>query len=498
MKLLSRKTFALIIMLLVLTLALAACRDTTENGDTNDNGGAGGTEANGYVTPPEPPGPANGYVTPPVEQPTIRGIHEPRDLGGGTIVVASGWGNAMPFSIPSRMEEPDPAVTADYHRQRLIWDNAVRVEEEFNFVLDYVHVVDDYMGVFTSSVMAGSPVGDLVFLGGSELLVSVLGDLIMPLSAVNLPGSDIMGPQIYGRVNQSAFGEDWVFYYTALSIHVWMMGVNLDLINAIGAPNPIDLYNAGQWNWENALNVMRMATRDTTGDGVFDQWGIAGQPGDIAMHFIASNDGPLVDDNFNYSFDHPNTLAALEFIETIFREGLWQYDPVQGFNPGDWGRNSFAFHEGNAALFNFIPWLHGDLSFEFGVVPFPSGPNNTTGASWMDGWGGGLSLPFGSDWAPEDLLMITEEYLAWPGDEIELILEGSFVTPRTIFSTEEDVQRWASIANRARSDIGRVVPEYYWVLGGFVTHFAHQTMSVMEAIEAYRPPQQELLDLFFR
>jgi len=139
----------------------------------------------------------------------------------------------------------------------------------------------------------------------------------------------------------------------------------------------------------------------------------------------------------------------------------------------------------------------GDLPFNHEDVNFPTGPSNTTGATWSSGWAGGLSIPFGTAWSPEDLLMITEEYLAWPGGELDLIHEGSYQTPRATFQTEEDVQRWAANVFRDRSDIGKVVPEYYWVLGGFVTHFANGTMSVMEAIEAYRQPQQELLDLFF-
>jgi len=499
MKVSLRKSGMLIMVMLVVALLLAAC-----SGNNNGNGETVpvATPGNDAVETPPPPPPADDDATVAhveYETSTRSGIHEPRDMGGRTLMIASDWGNAMPFSRLG-YEEPDPATAGNYFIDRLIWDNAQRVYREFNFVLDYVTIAEDLTSVFTASVMAGDPIGDLVFLSGGQQLSAIVGDLIMPLTVANLPNSDVLGAQIYGRVSNHAFGQPWSLYYSSLSPHIFMMGVNLDIINAIGAPNPVDLFNQGRWTWEAALDIMRMATRDTTGDGTFDQWGIAGQPGDLMNHFIAANDGIFVDDNLQYAFDHPNTIEALEFMETIFHEGLWQYDPVMGADPTDWGRNFFAFHEGNAALFKSIFWgmNGGDLPFEFAVVPFPTGPSNTTGSTWGSGWDGGLTFPHGSSWDPADLLMIAEEFLAWPGPYVELIVEGGLTTARETFRTEEDVQRWAANSHNVRRDIGHVVPEFNWVSGDFAGYFISREMNVMQAIEAYRAPQQELLDLFFR
>ena len=492
-----RKSIFLVIAMLILVLTFVAC---------NRDGGTGAVDAPTQAVDEPPAPPPEQPPAPEADDPTAEPVGDgiwrlrtPVDMGGRTLVVASDWGNGMPYTWVGR-DEPDPATAGNYFIDRLQWNNAQRVFADYNFNFEYVHIVDGGItAALTASVMAGDPIGDLVFLGGGGILSGIVGDLIRPASVAYFPGSDIFGPQIYGRVTQAAFGEPWAFYYTAVSPHVWMMGVNLDIINAIGAPNPVDLYNEGRWTWDAALEIMRMATRDTTGDGVFDQWGIAGQPGDLVIHFIATNDGPLVDDDLNYAFDHPNTLAALELMETIFREGLWQYDPVLGVDPGDWARNFFAFQEGRAALFKSILWgmNDGDLPFEFAVIPFPTGPNNTSGATWSSGWGGGLTIPYGTSWEPSDMLRITEAFLSWPGEETELIIEGGLGWPRGVLPTEEDVQRWAANGFRARTDIGRVVPQYYWVGGTFTYHFANQTMNVMQVVEAYRAPQQELLDLFF-
>jgi len=243
-----------------------------------------------------------------------------------------------------------------------------------------------------------------------------------------------------------------------------------------------------------------MATRDTTGDGIFDQWGLSGQVELLARHLAAANDAPMVDDNFNYAFDHPNMIEALEFLETIFTEGLWQYDIGAGFDPWDWSRNHYALQEGNSALFNAILWglNGGDLPFELAVVPYPTGPSNTRGYTWFGSFGGGLALPFGSDWNPDHKLIIIEEFLAWPGDEIELINEGGLNWPRSVLHSEDCVQRWLRTGATARLDFGALVPGFYHVIGAMVHQMYLQEMTVLQMIEHHRPERQAMLDDFFR
>ena len=495
------KILAIAAVVFALVFALAACRNDEEVqgivADTSSTDDTVTTED----PPPAPPATENDDegTTPPVEElPTFAGLHAPRDLGGRTLLVASGWGQAMPFSR-IQYDEPDPATDANYLENRLIFNNTQRVLSEFNFVMDYVHVTDNFMGVVTSSILAGDPVGDTIFLGGSEVLSAIIGDLILPLSVIDLPGADIFNEQRYAAINVYEFGEPWVWYYQMVSPHIWFMAVNLDLVNAIGAPNPVDLYYSGQWTWANALEIMRMATRDTTGDGILDQWGLAGQPADLVRHFMASNDAPWVDENLNYALDHPNTIETLEFLETIFRENLWQFDPVGGADPGDWGANFFAGHQGQAVMWPGILWGMGggDLPFEFAVVPFPTGPSNYSGSTWSVGWGGGLSIPHGTSWNPADILMVSEEFLTWHRGEDYIQANLGLGWARGTFLTEEDVQRWARIDGQSRTDLGLVVPEYYWIGGAFVGNFLSQEMTILQAIEAFRPEQQELLDNFF-
>jgi len=483
------KFITLVVIALALSFAFAACGNNDDPVDT-------GVQPSDVVPPPADIDDGDGSAVPAEETPAISGIHAPRDLGGRTIIVASDWGNAMPFARIG-YDEPDPATAGNYAEDRLLWENTNRVLREFNVNVEFNVISDDMMGVTTASIMAGDPVGDAIFLGGGQVLSAIMGDLIRPLSIIDLPGSDLFGPQTYAAINVEAFGEPWAWYYQMISPHIWFMTVNLDIINAAGVPNPVDLYNAGQWTWNAALDIMRTVTRDTTGDGLFDQWGLAGQPVDIFLHFLASNDAPMVDDDLNYAFDNPRTIETMEFMETIFREGLWQYDPVSGPDPGDWNANFWAPHAGQAALFPGVLWGIGGLGFEYAVVPFPTGPSNYSGSAWSVGWGGGLTIPHGSRWDPAEILMVSEEFLTWHSGHEHIQAELGLGWARGTFLTEEDVQRWASLNARSRTDIGRVVPYYEWVLGDFTGAFISQEMTVLQAVEAFRPERQEILDMFF-
>lgn len=505
------KTRKLILVMLALGMVLlAACNRTQENdynGDSEITPPAEITNETPEPTPPEPEPPVEPYepeeVYEPVEEVSRRsGVHEPRDLGGNTLRVGGWWPGTLRFSVPLGVsEEPDPATAANYFEARMIWDNARRAEQEFNFSLEEV-IIDgmEIPAVLTASVMAGDPFADIVMANGNMTLPFSMGDLIHRLDTIDLPGSDLLGPQIYSRFMAEGFGHAWAFNSSAPGTVAHTIGVNLDIINAIGAQNPVDLFNSGQWTWAAMLDIMRLATRDTTGDGNNDQWGFAGVPSELLRNFIAANDGMLVTDDLNYGLDHPNTIEAMEFVEIIFREGLWETDPAMPIDIHDWGRNFWAFQSGNSALFLCMTWNmnDGDLPFEFAVVPIPLGPSNTSGHTFLGGWRQGLVLPHGSPWSPADVLMVAEEYFAWPGIEHELLLGPALTATRNIYLTEADAQRQVNESHNMRMDMGYNIQEFMWRLPNFVYHFINQEMTVVQAVETYRGPMQEILDMFFR
>lgn len=492
MKRFSIKACALVALLLVaLLLLLAACG----NRDDEDEYVPYVPDAPEQAQEQEPTPDTDDDVTPePSPEPVLgrRNVHEIRDFGGRTLITA----RHIPFG--AYLDEPDPATSYNYALDRMVWDNARGLEQDFNFVTERAYFADyDLTPILTASVMAGDPMAHMFSMSAGMWFPSAMNGLIHAIDTIDLPGSDILGPQIFGEMRGYALGHYWLTGTTEPNHDGHTLGINQDIIRAIGAPNPIDLYNNGQWTWEAMLDIMRLATRDTTGDGVLDQWGLAGQPGDIVVNLIVgSNDGVLVDDNFQYALDHPNTLEALEFADTIFREGLWQFCQETGPH-GGWPVNFWAHMEGRSAFFVSHTWNlgGGDMPFEFNVVPFPTGPSNTSGNTWLgnDRWGPAFAVA--SPWEPAELLIIVDELFNWT-DDLELMHAQGYSFSRNVFHSEDDVQRQVSVARTMNRDVGMIVPEFAWVFGTFVYHMIDQDMTIMQMIETYRPQQQEMLDFF--
>ncbi|MCL1884532.1 MAG: extracellular solute-binding protein [Defluviitaleaceae bacterium] len=487
-----KKLFLLVAVLAMFTLVFAACGGDDEPGpappapaDTT----SGGTDAPTEVEPAEPSG----------------RLHPIRDFGGRSLRVAAWWADPM-ISQLAWGEEPDPFESENYHVARLTWDNVRRVEELFNMTFEQVVIPhDDYMEMIATSVLAGEPLADIVTLEGWMQLIGIQNDLLRPWSAAsNLPNSDLFGPNVYMSPMTVSEGEVWTIRANGPFAGGWGIGVNLDIINADGLPNPVDLYESGNWNWDTMLDIMRRATRSTDGTGIINQFGIAGNPGGgntgIAYQLIAANDGILMTEDFYYAFDHPHTVRAFEFLQTIFTEQLWASD--NGAWSDDWSRNFFAGkREGNSALFMTTTWAIQDAppAFEFRFVPIPLGPDNTSGNSWNMGWRQSYALTAASDWDVEDILVIIEELFSWPCDDPELLWEaGDYAWMLTQFQTHEDVMRGIHIGNTGGSDLALDVSGYSYVIGEMVAAFFNQEMDVMQAIEYHRGPSQEILDQRFR
>jgi multiple sugar transport system substrate-binding protein len=441
----------------------------------------------------------------PVEEQVQRGpmgnIHEIRDFGGRTLRIGAWW--ATPIGAIAWGDEPDRATSDNYPIARMMWDNARRVEREFNVNFEAVFVgYDDFFPTLSSGVLTGSPFADVVIADG-WMQLDGLGTIFQPWNreGINLPDSDILGPRVYATATTQDDLFIWAISQHSVEAEGVGLGVNLDMVNRFSLANPIELYEAGEWTWDAMLELMRDATRDTTGGGVDDHFGIGGQPGEIIQHLIGANDGVMVDGNMNYGFGHPNTIETLEFVQQIFSERLWYAEAGGIMDTGNWTRNFYAAYEdGVALLFPAVTWgfQNSPPAFNFGFVPFPMGPSNTTGNTWLRGLEQGIAIPVGSDWDPEEILIIMEELFSWPGDEPELLFEaGQIDWMREHFRTEEDVQRAIHAGATAASDIGRSVHQYYWVLGDFASAFWNHEMEVLQAVDYHRGPRQEMLDRRF-
>ena len=493
----------IVIVMLVFVLPLISACGRNRNGDDTRYVEMPGSD----IPPPPPPSPQ--YEDDDEETDVINAaaryihaygiIHQPVDLGGRVIRVLH-TGRGITFS--GRGEEPDPATSENYLIDRMIWDNAQRVKHTFNFQLEDVlrpHTPGDVWPYLRRSVLAGEPLGDIAWTHSHNKFPAIRENIIIPLDSLDLPNSDILGPQIFGHTESEVFGERWSFE-PSIPKSGLLLGVNLSVINAIGAPNPVDLYNRGQWTWDAWLEIMRLATQDTTGNGVIDQFGISAGALGFFQTLIGSNDGSIVSGDFSCNLSHPNTVEALQFAEIIMNEGLWENSPpVNGRMHLNW-TNRLRFRERNSAFFIIHQGIisDGEIPFEFTTVPFPYGPSNTSGNIIMDGWGNGFVFPQGSNWDQAEILMVVEEFWAWPGSETELLAELELPWLRDALPTEEDVQRLLRSGRNSNFCFSFMVFDLIHVLANFTDYFLTQEMTALQAIDVHSGSQQEILDNFFR
>ena len=386
-------------------------------------------------------------------------IHPTQDFGGQTITIAR-LDDTNQHHIIFQENEPDPAISDNYRRDRMIWDNARRVEREFNIVM-----VEDtsrparYAHLLSTSMAAGSPFADVLHLSPSQTLTAVVAGWLYPLDTIDLPRSDLLGLQTYTSFTAEAFDHAWAFNANEPDTSAFTLGVNMDIIREIGVQCPVELYNSGQWTWDVMLEIMRVATRDTTGGDNINQWGIAGRPDHLLMNFVGANDGILVTEDFTHGFYDPNSFEALQFIETIFHEGLWR--PDRHFNiaatmPGVPART----HRARAVFtIGICSYVMATVPNELAILPLPVGPSNTSGNTWLGGFGEGLALPHNPDWSPADLLAIIEEYFSWPGHDLEL-LQNTSIRWGSIELDGENAIRQLNAINTRRFDIGASIPNF--------------------------------------
>jgi len=470
----------LVLLMLVLLMAfVAACNREPAVGESET---------------PNVPAPNQPIEEEPEDEPVVT---QYRDLNR-TIRVACWW-TYMP---ETGSDPPDPATASNYHNERLWYENQRRVEENFNVRFENL-VIPWEAGItnLTASVLAGDPFAEWVMLPGDHMIAALLGELALSTDQFASPTSDLMTNQRFVEQRVSFQGDLFGFGRAERRVQSTGMGVNLDIIRAVGAPNPVDLWNDGLWTWDAMREVMALATRDTTGDGNIDQFGLSGYVGSLMRNFIATNNGLLVDEStLTYAMDDPRTITALEFMGDIFTNGWWNWDQTGSTPVWDWGRNTWIYQEGQSALFPLETWMVAEqgVGFDFAIVPFPRGPEGGQYHT-MAGFYHAILIPTGT-YRPEDIFYVYEELQSWARHDPNLFHEGTIDAMRRYWPTEGDVYRVIfnlGDLNTRKFDLGFAIPEYTWIFGTIGYNLFTGAQTPMQIIEEQRPIRQEMIDNAF-
>jgi len=393
-------------------------------------------------------------IMPPVEVEEPEIIEIIRDLGGREIVIAS----------------------SHAYLDSLDYEKIDRVSQQFNVIISEISIEHfNIIPTLQVNVAAGRHFADLVLLPGDMVFQAITGNLIYALEEFVRSSGEMWDSEFVGF--------HWTFAPYAINLEGAFLGVNMDIIRAANAENPLRLYEEGDWTFNKFEEILNLVTE-------YAYFGISGVPGEIIVHLIAANDGVLVY-NYEYAYNDPRTVTALNLAYNIFqRDQTWQYN--HGFH--DWYGNFYAFMEGRSAFFPLSEWVlqQIELDFAYTIVPFPRGPDNESAYSFMRGFNMGLAIPRGTQ-NPEEVYTVLAAIFA--EESKDKIREGERAKLTGLFSSDAELQRMLNILEgQGKFDLGSSVPAFYWMHNFLAEGFYSGQFNVGRAVELFRQPQQNILD----
>jgi len=498
------KLVVLCMVLSVFVLAFAACRSNEPD------------------TPAATPAPATPEPAPATPAPTPEPELEPEpegpaipDLGGRVIRISTQERGVFGFLGPLHPEEnefrdADPD-SAHYFRESMQIANRLRVEEMFNIVIEPIHTPGgQFANVFRESALAGERVADIWEAGGGQNLIGATSGYIYPL--------DVLAARLYAETGATvSFMTDRHTSWPWLEFdgHYWSIGrplptmsntgflLNMDIIEQFGAPNPVELYERGEWTWDALRQVLEMTTQDTTGDGTFDVWGFSGSIPSLIGQLIIANGGRFVEPaDLTLGHTTPQAMEAMEFAYEIM-SNWWTPGDLEAEFLTRGGHNDMFFREGLSAIGIGWPGILGNIldageEINYNWVAIPPGPRNTDGLTTSGGLRNGVMVIEGAE-DPHYLLWILDELFAWPGDEwYELEFTFDMDWARRFMPDEAAVQRLFDIGYRqVHVDIGSLAGLTGGLHNDMAEAWFHGEMTVAQSVEYWRAERQAAIDEWF-
>lgn len=300
----------------------------------------------------------------PAEQPEKEPEEEIRDLGGRVIKVAAWWDMT-----------PQPGTT--YGERQIT--RREEMEQKYNFKFEFINMPwEEVVETYTSSVLAGDPAADIFTLEDGWLVGLVNKGFVQPLDEWFDFNEDKWDPltkklstfdgKIYGMSTGKWWPRGIVFF-------------NKKIFERENLPDPYELLFNGEWTWEKMREIAKAATKDTDGDGVIDQWGIAGIDMDLAL--IYSNGATFADIKDGkavLNLRDPKVVEALNFYYELANVDKILYNKFTYSDSPPWDIAATMFQDGKVAMFWYQYWKIDDfknnMSDDYGILLPPIGPSD--------------------------------------------------------------------------------------------------------------------------
>ncbi|MCM1182889.1 MAG: extracellular solute-binding protein [Roseburia sp.] len=387
--------------------------------------------------------------------------------------------------------EDNPDVT-DVEIAQMQLDNMRAIEEKYNVELRFVNLTwDGTIESINTSIMAGQPDCDIyetdvqfgvpaAFNGYAAALEDFL-----PADADVLTDKQILKPLDIGT------DKTYLFKVVSLGDQLggYPLGFNMDMINEAGLENPQDLWDRGEWTWDKFEEYCIALTKDTDGDGVTDVYGYGGWWTNMLANLLMSN-GATIAAGATETLSSPETGEVLNYINTLYNVDKC----ARPWDPDDWDSNNSCYKTGEICFFIAPAWTitPDELNFEFGVVPWPVGPNGNKDTNNGMALAGNAYMIANGVEDPAFVYQVFEDWNNWYDGDTELRDDVEWFENQMV--TERNYEYLLELGQREQFDLWQTISvENFNVIGmlaGEVTPAQLQEQAKQEF--------QTGLDAFFK
>ncbi len=243
-------------------------------------------------------------------------------------------------------------------------------EERFGGKITYVYAEWIEQGTKLATLVAADQAPDVVPVNGGNFPGVATGQTIQPIEDLpnldmSLWNEDIMKYSQYNGKSYMLAAKSKIPGANTLRYNKTILEQNLQ-------PLPIDLFEQGEWTWDNFTDIARECTKDLDGDGVIDVWGSV--VGDYPGTWTMANDTSMIkftDSGVKSNFDDPKILNVLTYVQS------WMASPEQGGITEFGLHNKDTFFAKSKAAFDWS-WksVPADFKDETGLICYPFGPDN--------------------------------------------------------------------------------------------------------------------------
>lgn len=270
------------------------------------------------------------------------------------------------------------------------------IEEELNCIITIDQSMSTDLEQLLTAAVGGDKYADAICTRQYNWipLAAMGGIRALDSSEMLSAGFDLYNNDVYNqiytqmtKINGHVYGFDLSGKFDNVAMgHFY--GFNKRIIESAGY-SADDIYNAvrnGTWTYEYFLEIAHACVVDVDGDGLAypvnqDVWGIA-LDGD-GNEAWTNGTGPIFFDEatgkYMNNLSDPQFIKAMEFMSKVNGEGDLMYPEAHGSTPqrGDRREIFYSGHAGFAGLYggNVNDSGTGTMEDDFGIVPFPKGPD---------------------------------------------------------------------------------------------------------------------------